>query len=234
MNVSLPAPSHAAAGRSASPPVRPGAAGRDAGLAFEQALQARAAREQPLCESMGAGVDTEAACSDAEAIDSDAALRHNARRRREPKANGTREEHGPADAEPPPRQDPTGVPAAPGGAGPGSTVAGGTGTSGSQPRDSGATRTALAMALAMPALPVDAAAGRWEVSIPQAAGAPLELRAGRAPLADGSAGWTLDIRSRARDIHSALSRSAARLSDRLEARAICARVRIDDDEDEAP
>ncbi len=251
MNVSPRASIDASASRGAgTATARPTAAGGDAGFVFEQALQARAAREpgacgpamrerpserpsqaqaareQPLCELVGAGADTEAA-------DAADALCSDARRRRE--AGSEREGQEPADVEPPPRQDISTMPAAPAAAAAGPGAASGNGTSSAQPQDAGPTRTALAMALGMPAFPADAAtAGRWEVSIPQAGGAPLELLAGRAPMVDGSAGWTLDIRSRARDIHGAMARSASRLSDRLEARAISARVRIEDDEDEAP
>jgi hypothetical protein len=71
---------------------------------------------------------------------------------------------------------------------------------------------------------------RWEVSLPHASGVPLEVRAGRADLSDGSAAWTLDIRSSGRELQPVLVRSASRLSERLEARALSAHVRIEEEQ----
>ena len=76
------------------------------------------------------------------------------------------------------------------------------------------------------------AAAGWEVSIPQPTGAPLELRAGRLQQPDGSAAWSLDIRAKGRELQPALVRAAARLTDRLQARALRAHVRIDEDFEE--
>ena len=95
----------------------------------------------------------------------------------------------------------------------------------------GPTRAALESALGTPlSAPGSMATAKWEVSIPHASGVPLEVRAGRADLADGSAAWTLDIRSSGREIRPALARSASRLSDRLEARSLHAHVRIEDEQ----
>ena len=225
-----------------TPLKRPGAASPDAGFAFEQALQARSAREpaarQPVMRERPPQAQATREQPVLEPTDADTATGIGAgswldpQRRRDAGADGQRQERDSTCNDPPPRPEVMSTPGAWPAAVVGPSLASATCT---QPQDNGPTRAALAMALDMVALPVDAAtAGRWEVSIPQAGGAPLELQACRAPLADGSAGWRLDIRSRARNIQSALARSAARLSDRLEARSLSAQVRIEDDEGEAP
>jgi hypothetical protein len=76
-------------------------------------------------------------------------------------------------------------------------------------------------------------AARWDVSIPQGAGPSLELRAARTRQDNASpAAWSLQIRAGARDLSSALSRTASRLSDRLGARSVSAHVRIERDDDQ--
>ena len=101
------------------------------------------------------------------------------------------------------------------------------------PQDPGPTRAALEAALGTPlATTGSIAAAGWEVSIPQPTGAPLVLRAGRLQQTDGSAAWSLDIRAKGHELQPALARAAARLTDRLEARALRARVRIDEDFEE--
>lgn len=130
------------------------------------------------------------------------------------------------------RTDPFGPPIARSGAPP---LAPQGAVSTSQAGNPGPTQAALETALgAPPAAPGSIAAARWEVSIPHASGVPLDVRAGRTDHADGSAGWTLDIRSSARELRPALARSASRLTDRLAARSLHAHVRIEDEQQDLP
>ncbi len=95
----------------------------------------------------------------------------------------------------------------------------------------GPTRAALESALSTPlGAPGPSATAKWDVSLPHASGVPLEVRAGRADLSDGTSAWTLDIRSSGREMQPVLARSASRLSDRLEARSLRAHVRIEDEQ----
>ena len=107
------------------------------------------------------------------------------------------------------------------------------GARGDTPGSFDAARAALEAALTNPVLPLESdAAAKWEVTIPQALGPSLELRACRTQqTADVAAAWTLDIRS-SREMSPVLARTASRLSDRLEARWLPSRIRIERSDEE--
>ncbi|MGE0802441.1 MAG: hypothetical protein AB7G13_02585 [Lautropia sp.] len=111
--------------------------------------------------------------------------------------------------------------------------------------DAAPTRVALDAALALaPAAAVAAAAdgalqpaasaGVWEVALPQPFGAALALRATQvAPAgAPAQAAWALELMAGRRDA-ARFAQHAPRLTERLQARAVHAEVRIERGEDEA-
>jgi hypothetical protein len=101
------------------------------------------------------------------------------------------------------------------------------------PREMGATRAALEASLMNPvSTPEARAAAAWEVSLPLASGSAIELHATRPQTSAGASAWNLGIRTSARDLTSALARTASCLSDRLEARSVPAHVRIERDDRE--
>jgi hypothetical protein len=106
-----------------------------------------------------------------------------------------------------------------------------TGNPAPDPRELGATRAALAASLMNPVSTTESRAGAaWEVSLPLAPGAGIELHATRPQTPAGAGAWILGIRTGARDLTSALARTAPRLSERLEVRSVPAHVRIERDD----
>lgn len=77
--------------------------------------------------------------------------------------------------------------------------------------------------------------GTWEVSIPQAAGGTLELKATRAQPVTGNdmtAGWNLDIRTSRLDAE-AFARQQSRLAERLQSRRVVSHIRIEGNDGES-
>ncbi|HMN84063.1 MAG TPA: hypothetical protein PKA20_29625 [Burkholderiaceae bacterium] len=98
------------------------------------------------------------------------------------------------------------------------------------PAEASKTQAALEAALrhSMPTSELGKA-GTWEVSIPQAAGGTLELKATRAQPVTGNnmtAGWNLDIRTSRLDAE-AFARQQSRLTERLQTRRVASHIRIE-------